>query len=809
MRIRQPRRLQRRTKTIIMTGGLNEIVTSLELKEGELHQCLNYMELDSPYHGYSSVHGYEVFDGKTPPSSVSVNAISDEGLDDNTILLLEGPSGPTNDLSASDHVIENVTNVLNQEIFTKFEGGAFVFSGGDQKDHLEVTPNTGGDFSRDFSTDFNITTLGASPNLEYDFTIDMFLRPNVRSVREYLFEKPGCFRCSIDEQGYIRFETSSTSDYIYDASIEMVSRDLDTQVFTHVSITSLNKVLRMAINGVPIEDANGDIIEVSYPGIFTSGAKIWIGSDYQMEFPYNGFMDEIRFSNISRWYHAFITPTERYSTPTYSQLNWEDINRENQRATITPVPGSGYVSGVHVYQGQVYALRDSVDGQAAGLYRANTVRLPNGDIDDLQSGWELIDETFSPGGRMECINWRFSGSFTDQQVMCIVDGASVPRIFDGSTDTMYFMDNDGSVDIPDRDPVAPRFATHLSIFDNRLVLGYKEDDIILSAKTDPRDFTGGYGDQLLIGDEITNFRELPGEALGIFCRNSVKTLKKLEVPTSTAATPDFTFMVENFSRQSGAIAYSAERVLDKIVYADDRGIIDFATTDKYGDFGAESISKKLNRIYLAKKPLITTSLVEKQVNQYRLFFSDGSAIWFTFLKDRLKGGTYVQYNTPVLTATEGEDADGYLWKFFTSNDGYVYQMDIGTSFNGDEIPTELFTAYYHYSSPRNWKQFIRMIFEITAARGQQFAVRPVFDYDSSDFPETNWWDPILKGFAGTWGIDEWGFFVWGGAEIQRAIHYTRGVGTNMSIEMRTLSKYNARHIIHNCIVDYEQYDKQE
>ena len=167
------------------------------------------------------------------------------------------------------------------------------------------------------------------------------------------------------------------------------------------------------------------------------------------------------------------------------------------------------------------------------------------------------------------------------------------------------------------------------------------------------------------------------------------------------------------------------------------------------------------------------------------------------------------YLHPVLVATEGEDLNGDIMKFFGSDDGYVYEMDSGTSFDGEVIDTEMFTAYYHYASPRHWKQFIRMIFEITADRGTEFAVRPVFDYDSSDFPETKWWNPLLKGFSGRWGIDDWGNFVWGGAEIQRAIHYVRGVGTNMSIEMRTSSKYVRQHIVHNAIVDFEQYDLQE
>ena len=136
-------------------------------------------------------------------------------------------------------------------------------------------------------------------------------------------------------------------------------------------------------------------------------------------------------------------------------------------------------------------------------------------------------------------------------------------------------------------------------------------------------------------------------------------------------------------------------------------------------------------------------------------------------------------------------------------------MDKGTSFDGEVIDTELFTSFYHYRSPRHSNTPSQMNFEITAARGTQFAVRPVFNYDSSRLPETEWWVPETKGFSGIWGMDDWGEFVWGGAAVQEGIHYVRGVGRNMSIEMRTSSKFVEEHIIHNCIVDYEVNDQQQ
>lgn len=800
MKYPKPRRRQVRTKTIVMTGGLNDVVTSLELKEGELHQCLNYMEMDSPYHGYGSVPGYERYDGKALATDVPALAITDEGLWDSVYLYLGADIGILTDQSPSEHEITNTGVVVNTSNL-RFTPGSFYFDG---SSYAVVTNVLGGSFDRGFDESFDPEINSFNPDAQGNFTFDFICKPLVSSPNAILFEKPNCWRIQLTSAGFIEFQAASTAVSGYDISIGNIARPLDPAVFTHVSVSAYNNILRLALKGIPCTDGTGEVITEVYTSIYNSSDDFYIGSDSAMANPFRGFLDEIRYSGQSIWVDTFPVPTVRYNDPSYEVINWNDIAREAQRSTISEVPGSGAVLGVHVYDGEVYALRNDGVGGAA-LYKAT--RVYSGDtVDDSSSGWTLVDDTFNPDGRLQAINWRFSGSFSDQQVMCMVDGVSLPRIWDGTT--MYPFSNTEAAGLPDRQGT-PRFAHLIAVFDNRLLLGYTQDDIILSSRTDPRDYTGGFGSQLNIGDELTNLKELPGESMAVFCRNSIKVLKKLEVPTSAAATPDYTFMVENFSRQAGAIAYTTERMLGDLLYADDRGIVTFRTSDKYGDFEAAAISKKLNKTYLAKKDLITTSLVDRETNQYRLYFSDGYALYVTFQEEELKGGTVIAFPKPVLTAAEGKDEKGNSIKVFTSENGYVYKMDSGTSFDGEDISTQLMTAFYHYGSPRYWKRFMRMVFEMTASRGTEFFVRSLFDYDSDDFPPTLTWEPILKGTSGVWDRDIWGNFVWGGAAVQRAIHYVRGTGTNMSIEIRTSNRYNTPHVVHNCIVDYELENLQE
>lgn len=73
MRARQPRPAQLSTETVIMDGGYNENISSLELKGGELIYGINYYLLEGSGGGYQSTKGYERYDGQALASSVALD----------------------------------------------------------------------------------------------------------------------------------------------------------------------------------------------------------------------------------------------------------------------------------------------------------------------------------------------------------------------------------------------------------------------------------------------------------------------------------------------------------------------------------------------------------------------------------------------------------------------------------------------------------------------------------------------------------------------------------------------------------------
>ncbi len=84
-----------------------------------------------------------------------------------------------------------------------------------------------------------------------------------------------------------------------------------------------------------------------------------------------------------------------------------------------------------------------------------------------------------------------------------------------------------------------------------------------------------------------------------------------------------------------------------------------------------------------KRTKVTASCVVRDKSQYRLFFSDGYVLYFTFSK----AGGFMPVKLPnaATWAWSSEESDGSEVVYFGSTNGMVYQMERGTSFDGDPV----------------------------------------------------------------------------------------------------------------------------
>lgn len=468
----------------------------------------------------------------------------------------------------------------------------------------------------------------------------------------------------------------------------------------------------------------------------------------------------------------------------------DDTAREAQRTATQEVPGQSPVEGAHIYKTDIYAVRKtSGDPLVSAMYKSTT------------SGWTGITGALTGGGEYQFVNAAFDllASHQREKLFFFVNGVDAPSYYDGTQIQTITHANLPTTVYP----------TTITVFKNRLFLGYPDGRLFFSSVGDPTDFdaaTGGAG-VIEYNKTITNLQVTPGDTLAVFLDDSVQLLTSLydlDV-TNTSAVATYKFKQDEFSNRSGAYPRTVQRILGKMLYMNDRGLSSMETSDTFGDFEAASLSKNVQKGLLALKGLVSTSIVDREKNQYRVFFSNGLAYFVTFnIEKAVRGITTIIYDHPVLTTSEGLDENGNDFKIFTSDTGYVYKMDSGTSFDGGVIRTRMDTSFYAYGTPSNWKKFYKIVLETTSSKDLTIYGRFTFNYNSAEMPSTTLqtYQALADVGTGIYGISPWGSFTYGIGTIQTPTLYIQGVGNNMSIILTTESAYESPHTIHNAIIDY-------
>ena len=156
----------------------------------------------------------------------------------------------------------------------------------------------------------------------------------------------------------------------------------------------------------------------------------------------------------------------------------------------------------------------------------------------------------------------------------------------------------------------------------------------------------------------------------------------------------------------------------------------------------------------------------------------------------------------IYNICSAEDAFGDEIIFFGSSDGYIYQMDKGTSFDGGEIEAILRTAYYHYDTPTRDKRFRKIQFEMSANSDVEIKFQPDFSYADPDVPEARTRDLSIDGSGGYWNIAYWNDFNWSGQIIPTAEDNLDGIGTNMGLLILSEATYEQPHTLQGATVHY-------
>lgn len=371
--------------------------------------------------------------------------------------------------------------------------------------------------------------------------------------------------------------------------------------------------------------------------------------------------------------------------------------------------------------------------------------------------------TLLPGGRYQFQNYNFGGQVSTLR-MYGVDGKNRGFEFDGTTYTPITTGMD--VDAP----------LYMKIHKKQLFFAFASS-LQHSAIGDPYSFAPIYGAaELAVGDTVTGMLVVPGSdgtgAMAVFTTNSTSILYGNSVDDWNLIT---------YSEEAGAFPHTMQYVRDGIVL-DSQGLTTLTATQSFGNFASAIVSDLISPFLNERITMATASCTVRRKNQYRLFLSTGEAVYLTYSQGKINGMTTMTMPDPVACISSQEGATGLEEIYFGSTDGYVYQMDIGTSFDGDEIAWSALLSFNHFGGPRQLKRFRKTAIEVSGQGYAEMNFSTSLAYGSTEYAQS--FMATLQ--AGAGGASFWDSFVfdqfyWDGQSLLPAEADTVGTAENISL----------------------------
>jgi hypothetical protein len=366
-----------------------------------------------------------------------------------------------------------------------------------------------------------------------------------------------------------------------------------------------------------------------------------------------------------------------------------------------------------------------------------------------------------------------------------IDGVNKAFEFDGTTYVPIVTGN--AVDVPKRVMV---HVGHLFLaFDNSVQHSGIGTPFTWTA-------TSGAGELLADGDVMV-MKRLPGDqstGAAAICHESGTQILYGSSETD--------FKLAPYEDSAGAKARTGQR-LGQLLVLDDTGVVSMSTTQAFGNFASSTLTLNIRPWLQARRNIATGSLLIKDKNQYRLFFSDGSGLYITIANGKMIGAMPVVFPDVVRWCCAGETPDGAETAFFGSDDGYVYRLEAGTSFDGDAIDWDLTLAFSNQKSPRQNKRYRHATLEVQGESYAAFGVAFDFAYGSTERAQqdtTTTAEVLLA--PSYWDSFVWDAFTWDGRNLAPSEVSIDGSGENIAARITGASAQFEAFTLNSLILTY-------
>lgn len=314
-----------------------------------------------------------------------------------------------------------------------------------------------------------------------------------------------------------------------------------------------------------------------------------------------------------------------------------------------------------------------------------------------------------------------------------------------------------------------------------LFLAYEGGSLQHSSTGDPYewDVLTGAG-EINVGEEITDIQASVSGALTVFAENKVAALFGDDAEN---------WVLKTLSGSAGGKAWTAQQ-LHEPVYMDSRGLRTLSSTEQFGDFNIGTITHHIEPLFREKRLAGVTpvaSLICREKDQYRLFWSDGTGITVYFARQPAEV-TVFDLGLDITCACSGKDDNGNEVMFVGASDGYVYQIDSGTSLDGSDIDASMQLAFNHVGGPNTRKRWHKAEFEASGDTDTVIELTATYSYADAGQPDAG---EQTVGQFGLGGHGDWE----GMAEV-----WLDGFGRMISMTLSSTG--TAVHELHSATIHY-------
>jgi hypothetical protein len=523
------------------------------------------------------------------------------------------------------------------------------------------------------------------------------------------------------------------------------------------------------------------------------------------------------------------------------------------RANITAVPGSGAALGAVLYKDTLYAFRANAGGTQVNLYKSSAAgwvnvpyykevyftsgtsaaaipkegdTLTQGGVTALvkrvvlqKGAWgtnaqgKLIIDTPSGGnfaaGAATSLAYPLTLAGIQVQISFAIGGNfefSTGNFYgSAATNRVYGCDNknrsfefDGDILVPIDTGAVVDKPKHIVIHKNILFVS-QGASILYSAPGLPYNWQAiSYAGEIGTGEDVTGLKVMAGSsttaALLVTSRDNTFILYGTDPQL-------FNFVAYNSG--SGAIDYTIQNLSDSYMM-DDRGVVSLKASLNYGNFDQSTLTFNINKFIELHRTKASCATLARRKSQYRLFFNDGFALYITIVNGNLVGTMPIYFPTPAYACEEGKFSTGEDVMFFCGTDGFVYQLDKGTSFDGQAINAFFTLKFHSVASARILKRYRKAAIEISGTGYCAINFSYQLGYGSSDISQANSQTYENNIQFPTWDNFTWDNFTWDGQTIMPNECQMSGTAENVAITIRSGSAYFNEYTVNSAIIHYSQ-----